>query len=63
MSRYDWDDLIKRWQNEALTPEQAIGQLLLWGQAAAAQAQQLQQQITLLESRLAQLERRILGGS
>ncbi len=27
---YDLSDLIKRWEREELTTEQAIGQLLLW---------------------------------
>ena len=28
--QYDLSDLIKRWEREDLTTEQAIGQLLLW---------------------------------
>ena len=28
--QYDLTDLIKRWEREDLTTEQAIGQLLLW---------------------------------
>jgi hypothetical protein len=30
MSHYTLDELITRWQNEQLTAEQAIGQILLW---------------------------------
>ena len=30
MKRYVLDDLIKRWEREDLTIEQAIGQILLW---------------------------------
>ena len=28
--QYDLTDLIKRWEREDITTEQAIGQLLLW---------------------------------
>ncbi len=28
--RYDLLDLLKRWEREELTTEQAIGQILLW---------------------------------
>ncbi|MBN1219108.1 MAG: hypothetical protein JXM69_09270 [Anaerolineae bacterium] len=28
--RYDLSELIKRWEREQITTEQAIGQILLW---------------------------------
>ncbi len=30
MKRYSLSELIKRWQQEQLTTEQAVGQILLW---------------------------------
>ena len=30
MKRYPLSDLIKRWEREELTVEQAIGQIILW---------------------------------
>ncbi len=30
MKRYDLPELIKRWERGDITPEQAIGQVLLW---------------------------------
>jgi hypothetical protein len=30
MKRYDLPELIKRWERGDITPEQAIGQILLW---------------------------------
>lgn len=30
MQRYELPELIKRWERGDLTPEQAIGQILLW---------------------------------
>jgi hypothetical protein len=30
MKRYDLAELIKRWERGDITPEQAIGQTLLW---------------------------------
>ena len=35
--RYDLSELIKRWEREQLTTEQAIGQILLWLAALAEQ--------------------------
>jgi hypothetical protein len=65
MSRYDWEELLKRWRNETVTVEQAIGQLMLWGEECATQLKQLagelarlQRQAEVNESRLAHLERR-----
>lgn len=65
MSRYEWQDLIKGWETETLTPEQVIGQLLLWGQALAAEVQQLkatfavwQRHLEINDARVERLERR-----
>jgi hypothetical protein len=65
MSRYEWNELIKGWQNETLTCEQVIGQLLLWGQETTSQVQQLattcatlRRHLEITESRLERLERR-----
>jgi len=52
MSRYDWETLIKGWENETLTAEQVIGQLLLWGQAMATQLQQLNAQFSVWQRHL-----------
>lgn len=30
MKKYELSDLVKRWEREDLTLEQAVGQLLLW---------------------------------
>lgn len=65
MSRYEWNELVKGWQTEALTCEQVIGQLLLWGQETTTQVQQLEaicttlkRHLEVIESRLDRLERR-----
>jgi hypothetical protein len=65
MSRYTWEELVSGWQRETLTPEQMIGQLLLWGQEMATQLEQLtmtaarlQRHLEITESRLERLERR-----
>jgi hypothetical protein len=52
MSRYEWNELVKGWQNERLTAEQAIGQLLLWGQETTAQVQQLAATVATLKRHL-----------
>ncbi len=57
MSMYKWDDLIKRWEREALTMDQAIGQLLTWGKLVAERLHKLKVRISNLEHRLSDLER------
>lgn len=47
MSMYDFKQLLQRWEQEELTPEQAIGQLLLHLQA-------LRDRLGAVERRLAQ---------
>ncbi len=59
MSMYKWDDLIKRWEREALTMDQAIGQLLTWGKLVAERLHKLKVRISNLEHRLNDLERHI----
>lgn len=44
MKKYDLTDLIKRWEREELTVEQAIGQILLW-------VGTLSERVTKLEAR------------
>ncbi len=54
---YKWDDLLKRWERETLTMEQAIGQLLTWGKLVAESLHKLKVRISNLENRLNALER------
>jgi hypothetical protein len=42
IKRYDLPELIKRWEREQLTTEQAIGQILLWLAALAEQVMKLE---------------------
>ena len=51
MKRYPLQDLIKRWEREDLTAEQAIGQIMLW-------LDFLSQRVTKLERRLAKSQLR-----
>lgn len=44
MSRYEMSQLIKRWEQSAISPEQAIGQLLLHVQDLLARVKTLEQQ-------------------
>ncbi len=57
MGMYKWDDLLKRWERETLTMEQAIGQLLTWGKLVAERLHKLKVRISNLENRLNALER------
>ncbi|MEZ4733242.1 MAG: hypothetical protein R3E79_39610 [Caldilineaceae bacterium] len=50
-----WSTLIKRWQYEDLTAEQAIGQLLLWGQYLHSETVRLQRLHTQLQQEVAAL--------
>lgn len=45
MSRYDLPQLIKRWEQSAISPEQAIGQLLLHVQDLLTRVKSLEQQL------------------
>ncbi|MCB0061852.1 MAG: hypothetical protein KDE19_07050 [Caldilineaceae bacterium] len=47
-----WSTLIKRWQYEDLTAEQAIGQLLLWGQYLHSETLRLQRLHVQLDQRV-----------
>lgn len=51
-----WSNLLKRWQYEELTMEQAIGQLLLWGQYLHSESIRMERLYVLLEQRVAALE-------
>jgi hypothetical protein len=42
MKRYDLPELIKRWERGDITPEQAIGQVLLWIAALAERVTKLE---------------------
>ncbi len=42
LKRYDLPELIKRWEREQLTTEQAIGQILLWLAVLAEQLMKLE---------------------
>ena len=42
MKRYDLPELIKRWERGEITPEQAIGQILLWLAALAERVTKLE---------------------
>jgi hypothetical protein len=42
IKRYDLPELIKRWEREQLTTEQAIGQILLWLAVLAEQVIKLE---------------------
>ncbi len=57
MSVFDWDDLIKRWEQETLPAERAIGRLLRWGKLVAERLHKLKVKISNLENRLIALER------
>ncbi len=41
-NKYNLDELLKRWEREELTLEQAIGQLFLWVSDLAERVQQLE---------------------
>lgn len=45
MSRYELPQLIKRWEQSAISPEQAIGQLLLHVQDLLTRVKSLEQQL------------------
>ncbi|MEZ4726060.1 MAG: hypothetical protein R3E79_02880 [Caldilineaceae bacterium] len=55
MSTYTWPELIKRWARAELSPEQAIGQLLQWGEVTAQQLHTQAQEIATLQRHVAQL--------
>jgi polyhydroxyalkanoate synthesis regulator phasin len=66
MAMYDWPELLRQWEHKKLTAEQAIGQLLQWGQETArtwiawrAQLEALERQVAALVSRVEALERRL----
>ena len=65
MAMYDWQKLLAHWEQEKLTVEQAIGQLLQWGQEATrtfarqAQLERLKHRIVELADRIDALERRL----
>ncbi len=42
MKRYELPELIKRWERGEITPEQAIGQILLWVVALAERVTKLE---------------------
>lgn len=42
MKRYELPELIKRWERGEITPEQAIGQVLLWVVALAERITKLE---------------------
>ena len=42
MKRYELSELIKRWERGDITPEQAIGQALLWLVALAERVTRLE---------------------
>ena len=42
MKRYELAELIKRWERGDITPEQAIGQVLLWVVALAERVTRLE---------------------
>ena len=42
MERYPLPELVKRWEREELTVEQAIGQILLWLDSLAERATKLE---------------------
>jgi len=54
MAMYDWQELLARWEQEKLTAEQAIGQLLQWGQEATRTFAR-QAQLERLKHRVAEL--------
>ena len=49
---YEWSELIKLWEREAVTPEQVIGQLLRHGEAQGAQLVALQRRLEQVEATL-----------
>jgi len=54
MSAYDLQELIKKWEREKLTPEQAIGQMLL-------QLKEMTERVGALETSLQHLRKQIKG--
>ena len=50
MSRYEIDDCVQKWVREDLSPEQAIGQLLLHVQHLEAEVKALQKEVGELKS-------------
>ncbi|MFN8489804.1 MAG: hypothetical protein U0350_19620 [Caldilineaceae bacterium] len=55
---YEWTELMKLWEQERLTPEQMIGQLLRHGQQLQNTQLVLQRRLEMLEQALEAL----LGG-
>lgn len=49
MSLYDWDKLLRQWEVEAITIEQAIGQLLLWASDADETLKKVSEEVERLQ--------------
>lgn len=52
---YEWRELKLLWEHERLTPEQAIGQLIGWGEQTHTTAFTLQRRQELLEQQVKNL--------
>ena len=50
---YEWTELIKLWEQERLTPEQVIGQLLRYGQQVYSAEAELRRRLETLEQTMA----------
>jgi len=50
---YEWTELIKLWEQERLTPEQVIGQLLRYGQQVHSAEAELRRRLETLEQTMA----------
>ncbi|MBV7338192.1 hypothetical protein KFU94_60200 [Chloroflexi bacterium TSY] len=59
---YDWDELRSKWRLEQLTVEQAIGQLITWGQQHEDRLVALMREMEGLAQSLADLNARLPGG-
>ncbi len=59
MSKYDWADLLSKWKREELTAEQAIGQLLLWGEEVLKRVKGLESSVVKLKREKAALEKQL----
>jgi hypothetical protein len=59
MAMYAWDELLNLWENERLTTEQVIGQLLQQAQHSQTTLQAGQRRQEALEQALAALSTRV----
>ena len=55
MSKYECAELLRKWKLEEITPEQAIGQLVLWMEEGVQKVKRLQASVSSLKREKAAL--------